>query len=152
MHHFFQTRMLPFVLNLVLAVSFIGCVPWGGMPGAFSRADTQSPAVQAAARFAVKAINEGPLLGSQVRDATPPNLELVKVLRACSQVVSGMNYSLTLEVRIGGVRRKVAASVRLRADANYQLEAYQILGTRHAWRRVSVDHHQELRRSGVSHG
>ncbi len=71
--------------------------------GGYARASVRNKEVVAAAAFAIKAQEKA---GGKT---TKP--ELVKILRAESQVVAGTNYRLTLKVKLSGKERTAEAIV-----------------------------------------
>ncbi|HEX8915896.1 MAG TPA: cystatin domain-containing protein [Humisphaera sp.] len=80
------------------------------VPGGQNEAAADDPAVVAAANFAVEAQQKA--LAAEGRKET---LTLVKVVSARKQVVAGMNYFLTLRVKLGDQERTATATVYERA-------------------------------------
>lgn len=92
--------------------------------GGYAAASVTAAEVVAAAEFAVAA--EAKAL-QEKKDAPPPKLELVRILGAQQQVVAGMNYRLTLKVKLNGVDREAEAVVwwqAWRTPDPYQLTAW----------------------------
>ena len=92
------------------------------MPGGFSLAATTNEEVVAAANFAIKA------QGDELKKSAPaPTLSLVSIERAEQQVVAGMNYKLTLNVKHDGKARQAEATVWWQAwnrEVPYKLTAW----------------------------
>lgn len=93
------------------------------MLGAYTKAELSDKEVITAAKFALNAQSQAI---QRSNDHQPSKLQLLKVIRAEQQVVSGMNYRLTLRVRQGNKQRKAEAIVWWQAwRANpYQLTSW----------------------------
>ena len=93
-------------------------------PGGFSRVSVKDKEVRKAADFAVKA-RAGALQGGG-RPAS--GMELVKILGAEEQVVSGINFRLELGVRVNGGYKRAEAFVWLqqwRKPNPYELTSWR---------------------------
>lgn len=77
-------------------------------PGGYAVASVTSQEVTAAATFALTA-QATAMRGK--KDTQPPRLELVQILQAEQQVVAGMNYRLTLKVKVNEEEKTAAAVV-----------------------------------------
>jgi len=66
------------------------------IPGGWSEADVDDANVVSAARFAVAAQQQ-----TMASEDETAELALVRILSARQQVVAGMNYEITLQVRVG---------------------------------------------------
>jgi hypothetical protein len=69
------------------------------MPGGYAAASVTDKEVVAAADFAIKAQQKAM---QKKGDEALPKLDLVTILEAAQQVVAGMNYRLTLKVKLEG--------------------------------------------------
>ena len=96
--------MLGCWLGLILAV------PGGVMAsqGAYSPVPVDNDKVMAAAEFAVATQQK---ILQEENESEPVHLELVKILSARQQVVSGLNYELRLKVSLDGKEKEVKAIV-----------------------------------------
>jgi hypothetical protein len=95
------------------------------MPGGFSKASITEKEVVDAVNFAVKA-QEKAMQDSKSGQAG--KLELVKILDAEQQVVAGMNYRLTLKVKVDGKEKQADAVVwwqAWRKPEPYQLTSWK---------------------------
>lgn len=94
----------------------------GSMPGGYSAATTTNEEVVAAANFAIKAQAE------ELKKSVPASaLSLVSIERAEQQVVAGMNFKMTLNVKHEGKPRQAEAVVWWQAwnrEAPYKLTAW----------------------------
>lgn len=119
-----QKPMIPRTLFPALAVLALACGGCrstsdldGDVPGGYSRTAAGSREVRAAAEFAV---------AEQSKGSRP--LKLVEVASADRQVVSGMNYRLTLKVRDAGKSRDAVAVVWWQAwnmEQPYRLSSWE---------------------------
>ena len=97
-------------LAYILVVTFCllaGCKE-KPLAGGFGEASVTDEKVIAAADFAIKA-QERSMQDPEAGQTT--TLELVKILSAAQQVVAGMNYRLTLEVKVNGEKKQADAIV-----------------------------------------
>lgn len=123
-----KNRMIPICLTalFLLAACCASPVRAESPPmGGWSEAEMTDEGVLAAAEFAVAVQAESMQAGDS---AAPVRLELVKVLRAQQQVVAGVNYRLTLEVRLNGEHQTAEAVVwwqSWREPDPYQLTSWE---------------------------
>lgn len=107
----------------LLALSFLPSA-WG-QPGGWAKASVKEQAVIDAANFAVKAQQE-----ELKKAGKEDKLTLDKIVTAEQQVVQGMNYKLTLQVKFGEkvqtAEAKVWARVWLKPDEQYKLTAWKL--------------------------
>ena len=92
--------------------------------GGRTLAAVTKPEVVAAANFAVA--EQAKVIQKELKTAT--KLSLVTIISAEEQVVSGMNYHLTLKLKLNGTRKKAEATVWWQAwnkDAPYKLTAWK---------------------------
>ena len=96
----------------------------GGKPGGVSNASVKDQGVVDAAAFAVKAQQKA-LKKAGKADA----ISLVKIMAAKQQVVQGMNYKLTLKVKVGTAVKTAEATVWarvwLKGDEQYKLTEWK---------------------------
>ncbi|HEY5814404.1 MAG TPA: cystatin domain-containing protein [Terrimicrobiaceae bacterium] len=95
------------------------------LPGGVAKASIAKKEVQDAATYAVKA--QAKAMQSK-KDGQAAKLELVKILSAEEQVVSGMNYRLKLLVRVNGKDKRADAEVwwqSWRKPDPYQLTSWK---------------------------
>lgn len=116
---------LPSIALFALAQPIPEAHASGAMPGGYSAASTNEKEVISAAHFAVSAQQKVINANAQT---TPTKLELVKIVKAESQVVAGFNYRLRLKVRINGTEKTADAVVwwqPWRKPNPYQLTSWQ---------------------------
>ncbi|MEI8342374.1 MAG: cystatin domain-containing protein [Verrucomicrobiota bacterium] len=102
----FQRRVSSFLFAMLFATACpVAGLAQKSMPGGYSVALTTDKGVLAAAAFAMNAEEKALQKNKQLT-----KLELVKILRAQQQVVAGVNYRMTLKVRLNG-KAKEAESV-----------------------------------------
>ena len=111
--------------SLVLLATFLTPSVLGQLAGGWAKASVKEKPVLDAAQFAVKAQQEElKKTGKEVK------LVLEKIVSAEQQVVQGMNYKLTLQVKIGDkaqtAEAKVWARVWLKPEEQYQLTGWKI--------------------------
>ncbi len=87
--------------------------------GGFSEAKCDDQWVVAAAEFAVKAQAQ-----AMSTAAKPVALTLVKITQAQQQVVAGMNYDLTLQVKVAGAAKEAKARVWRKLDGTHELTSW----------------------------
>ena len=95
------------------------------MPGGKTPAVLSNPEVITAANFAIKEEQQRMRSNPSAARAT---LSLVSILSAQQQVVAGMNYNLTLLVKMDGQERQAEATVwwqSWRQPDPYQLTAWE---------------------------
>lgn len=95
------------------------------VPGGWSKASVGDPAVVAAATFAVAARQ-----AEDERGGHTAKLALEEIVAAEQQVVAGMNYRLTLRVKVGDDVRRAEATVWSRPWLEDERERNQLT----AWR------------------
>lgn len=101
------------------------CLAQEQISGGRTLAAVTKPEVVAAAHFAIA--EQAKLMQKELEPAAA-KLRLVSILRAEEQVVSGMNYHLTLKVKLNGKRKKAEATVWWQAwnkEAPYKLTAWK---------------------------
>ena len=124
------------VMKSMFAVMMGSCVllvaaalepAWAQMPGGVSKASVKDEGVVQAAKFAVKAQQQA--MKGEHKDE---KLTLVKVLSAQQQVVQGMKYILTLQVKVGQTVKTAEAEVWVRLwlkdPEQYKLESWKFRG------------------------
>lgn len=118
--------MRAFLLTILgLLVALPALVAAATVPGGWSKASVKDPAVVAAATFAVAALQaEGEQGGEKAK------LALAEIVAAEQQVVAGMNYRLTLRVKVGDDVRRAEATVWSRPWLENEKERNQLT----AWR------------------
>lgn len=95
-----STAIALLVCSLVMSATVVA------RPGGAADTPVDDQGVVAAARFAVEARQKAiAALGSK------DSIVLVKILAAQKQVVAGMNYHLTLQVKVGAKESTVKATV-----------------------------------------
>ena len=114
------------ILAVILCTALLNdrCLAGEQIAGGKSPAAVTKPEVVAAANFAIteqaKAI--------QKAQKTATKLSLVSIISAEEQVVSGMNYHLTLKVKLNGKVKKAEATVWWQAwnkETPYKLTAWK---------------------------
>ena len=88
--------------------------------GGFSDASVRDKQVVAAAEFAVKAQT-----AAVSTHEKPVSITLVKILKAEQQVVAGMNYQVTLLVKVDGVEREAAARIWRKLSGEHELTVWR---------------------------
>jgi hypothetical protein len=93
-------------------------------PGGWSKVDAKDKGVVSAAQFAVKAQEQA------LKEAgKEEKLALTKIQNAEQQVVQGMNYKLTLQVKVGDsvktAQAEVWARVWLKPEEQYKLSSWK---------------------------
>lgn len=114
-----------FIAVIAPVIVIPGVVAAAAGPGGWSKASVQDPGVVAAARFAVAARQAENAKGGE----TAP-LALEEIVAAEQQVVAGMNYRVTLRVKVGDDVRKAEATVWSRPWLDDEKERNQLT----AWR------------------
>jgi len=84
------------------------------VPGGFSDVSVDDARVKAAANFAVTE-----------RAKTEPMLTLDKITKASRQVVAGMNYDLTLQVKVGTETKTAKVRVWAKLDQTHELTSWE---------------------------
>lgn len=101
--------------------------PPSGVPGGRSNASPSDPGVVAAAKFAAAAVEK-----IMKNDGKAKKVSLVRVVRAESQVVAGMMFSLWLQLKVDGRNRNATAKVWAKPGpqfkGNYALQSWGISG------------------------
>ena len=113
------------LISLFTALLDGDCLAQEQISGGWTLAAVTKPEVVAAANFAV-AEQPKAILKEQKTAAT--KLSLVAIMSAEEQVVSGMNYHLTLKVKLNGKHKKAEATVWWQAwnkEAPYKLTAWK---------------------------
>jgi len=116
--------MKKIVTVLAVLILLVTACPLAGqarqaMPGGYTTAAVTDNNVIRAASFAVRA--------QEKASGKTTKLELVKILKAKSQVVAGVNYRLTLRVRLNGKEKTAKAVVwwqAWRKPDPYQLRSW----------------------------
>ena len=98
--------MLALMIGLCVVLGAVAVRPAAGQPGAPQGAAVNDKEVVRAAQFAVKSQQQA----MQTASATE-KLTLVKIVSAQTQVVAGINYHLTLQVKVGSQIRAANATV-----------------------------------------
>ena len=101
-------RIVVLIGVLFAMFGIVTALPAETVPGGVAEASVTKKEVQAAAAYAIKAQArrmQGEKEGQAVK------LELVKILSAEEQVVSGMNYRLMLQVKVNGKNKQAEAEV-----------------------------------------
>jgi hypothetical protein len=81
-------------------------------PGGYTVVEATNKDVAAAAKFAVKEQAKGGNADTKKEKTEPaPKLELIKVLKAKQQIVSGTNFKMELSVKEDGKPRTAEATV-----------------------------------------
>lgn len=116
-----------YILAVILftALPNTPCLAQEQIAGGWVSAAVTKPEVVAAAKFAIA--EQAKLMQKELEPAAA-KLRLVSILRAEEQVVSGMNYHLTLKVKLNGKRKKAEATVWWQAwnkEAPYKLTAWK---------------------------
>jgi len=116
-----------YILAVILftALPNTHCLAQEQIAGGWVSAAATKPEVVAAAHFAVA--EQAKLMQKELEPAAA-KLRLVSILRAEEQVVSGMNYHLTLKVKLNGTRKKAEATVWWQAwnkETPYKLTAWK---------------------------
>jgi len=112
------------LISLFTALLDGDCLAQEQISGGWVSAAATKPEVVAAANFAVA--EQAKVI--QKEQKTVAKLSLVAIISAEEQVVSGMNYHLTLKVKLNGKRKKAEATVWWQAwnkDAPYKLTAWK---------------------------
>lgn len=114
------------ILVVILFTALINSHSHAGeqIAGGWTLAAVTKPEVVAAANFAVA--EQAKLIQKELKKAT--KLSLVAIMSAEEQVVSGMNYHLTLKVKLNGKRKKAEATVWWQAwnkETPYKLTAWK---------------------------
>ena len=114
------------ILAVILFTTLINSHSHAGeqIAGGWTSAAVTKPEVVAAANFAVA--EQAKVIQKELKKAT--KLSLVAIISAEEQVVSGMNYHLTLKVKLNGKLKKAEATVWWQAwnkDAPYKLTAWK---------------------------
>ncbi len=104
-----------------LTVSFcqVGCAQPVRV-GGYSAANVDAPSVVEAARFAVQSYAE----------QTGQDCQLMKITRAHTQIVAGVNFKLTMQVSEQGQSKTVAAVVYRKLDGVFDLTSWSPPGTK----------------------
>ena len=92
--------------------------------GGYATASVTNKMEVAAASFAIKAQQNAM---QKKRDMESPKLELITILQAEQQVVAGMNYRLTLKVKLNGKEKRAETIVwwqAWRKPDSYQLTSW----------------------------
>lgn len=112
------------LISLFTALLDGDCLAQEQISGGWTLAAVTKPEVVAAANFAVA--EQAKLIQKELKKAI--KLSLITIMSAEEQVVSGMNYHLTLKVKLNGKRKKAEATVWWQAwnkDAPYKLTAWK---------------------------
>lgn len=112
------------LISLFTALLDGDCLAQEQISGGWTLAAVTKPEVVAAANFAVA--EQAKLIQKELKKAI--KLSLITNMSAEEQVVSGMNYHLTLKVKLNGKRKKAEATVWWQAwnkDAPYKLTAWK---------------------------
>lgn len=114
------------ILAVVLCTALFNdrCLAGEQIAGGKSPTAVTKPEVVAAANFAVT--EQAKVIQKEQKTAT--KLSLVSIISAEEQVVSGMNYHLTLKVKLNGKVKKAEATVWWQAwnkEAPYKLTAWK---------------------------
>jgi hypothetical protein len=114
------------ILSIILFTALLNgdCLAQEQISGGKSPAAVTKPEVVAAANFAVS--EKTKLMQNEHESAA--KLSLISILSAEEQVVSGMNYHLTLKVKLNGKRKKAEATVWWQAwnkETPYKLTAWK---------------------------
>jgi len=109
----------------IFTFAVVVCLAEQSLVGGYAKATVTEKEVVAAATFAVKAQHQ---VMSDAGTGQPMTLELVKIVVAEQQVVAGMNYRLTLKVKVHGKEKEAEAVVwwqAWRKPAPYQLTSWK---------------------------
>ncbi len=112
-----------FLLSSIMMGLTTGCQKT--KPGGYAPAAVTQQEVLAAATFAIQAQEKAMRAKGETAHA---KLELIKVVQAQQQVVAGMNYRLTLKVKVDGSEREAEAVVwwqAWRTEAPYELTSWR---------------------------
>lgn len=95
------------------------------VPGGWTKASVKDEGVISAAQYAIKAEQK-----AMKEAGNAKKLSLIKIQEAQSQVVQGVNYKLTLHVKIGEAERTAQAVVWVRQwlkeDERFQLTSWKL--------------------------
>lgn len=115
-------RVLALVSVLLLLASSFPAKRAESMPGGITEASTKDKWVVDAANFAIKAKQKA------MREETKephPSLFLVKILGARQQVVAGMNYYVTLRVKLNGTVKTAEVVVWRQLSGEHRLTSWE---------------------------
>ncbi|MGA7828750.1 MAG: cystatin domain-containing protein [Geobacteraceae bacterium] len=97
------------LLCILFSSSFIvACIAQPPRLGGYVKASRTQQEVVDAADFAIRAMEKAM---QEAKGGQSTTLKLVKILRAEEQVVAGMNYRLTLKVKVNGIEKRAEAVV-----------------------------------------
>ena len=106
------------ILGVVVWCLFAVALPALAQVGGWSQAKVDDPAVVVAAHFAL----------TETQKTIDRKLTLKKIVAAKQQLVSGMNYGVTLQVTVGGkkpTQREAEAVVYKNLDDEYSLTSWE---------------------------